>query len=103
MNHEHLLIFIIALNVVTFLVYGIDKLKARKNKWRIPESTLLLLAAFGGSIGAWLGMRVWHHKTMHRKFKYGVPLILFLQIALLVLDIPADSRPPIPVILGHLV
>lgn len=84
MNHEHLLIFIIALNVVTFLVYGIDKLKARKNKWRIPESTLLLLAAFGGSIGAWLGMRVWHHKTMHRKFKYGVPLILFLQIALLV-------------------
>ena len=79
-----LLIFITALNAVTFLVYGIDKLKARKNKRRIPESTLLLLAAFGGSIGAWLGMRVWHHKTMHRKFKYGVPLILFLQIALLV-------------------
>ncbi|MCQ2111593.1 MAG: DUF1294 domain-containing protein [Bacteroidaceae bacterium] len=79
-----LFFFIIALNAVTFLVYGIDKLKARKNKWRIPESTLLLLAAFGGSIGAWLGMRVWHHKTMHRKFKYGVPLILFLQIALLV-------------------
>ena len=71
------------LNVITFFLYGIDKWKAKKNRWRIPESTLLLLAVLGGSIGAWLGMKIWHHKTMHKKFKYGIPLILVLQIGAL--------------------
>ena len=71
------------LNVITFLVYGIDKWKAKKERWRIPESTLLLLAVVGGSIGALLGMKVWHHKTMHKKFKYGIPLIIVLQIGVL--------------------
>ena len=71
------------LNVITFLVYGIDKWKAKKEKWRIPEWTLLLLAFVGGSIGALLGMKVWHHKTMHKKFKYGIPLIIVLQIGVL--------------------
>ena len=71
------------INVITFLVYGIDKWKAKKEKWRIPESTLLLLAVVGGSIGALLGMKVWHHKTMHKKFKYGIPLIIVLQIGVL--------------------
>ena len=75
--------FIAILNVITFLIYAIDKWKAKKNRWRIPESTLLLLAVLGGSIGAWLGMKIWHHKTMHKKFKYGVPLILVLQIGAL--------------------
>ena len=74
--------FLAAINVITFLVYGIDKLKAKKRKWRIPEATLLLLAIVGGSIGAWTGMKVWHHKPMHKKFKYGVPLILMIQIGL---------------------
>lgn len=78
-----LLYYLIAINAITFIAYGIDKWKARKNKWRIPESTLLLLAVFGGSIGAFLGMRVWRHKTMHKKFKYGIPSILVLQIGLL--------------------
>lgn len=78
-----LLYYLIAINAITFITYGIDKWKARKNKWRIPESTLLLLAVFGGSIGAFLGMRVWRHKTMHMKFKYGIPSILVLQIGLL--------------------
>ena len=73
--------YILGINVIAFLVYGIDKLKARKGWWRIPEATLLLLAAIGGSIGAWLGMKVWHHKTMHRKFRYGLPLILLLQLS----------------------
>ena len=82
---ETLLYYIIGVNVLTFLVYGIDKLKAKKGKWRISEATLLMLAIIGGSIGAWLGMKVWHHKTMHKKFKYGIPLILVLQIALLIL------------------
>ena len=70
-------------NVITFFLYGIDKWKAKKDRWRIPESTLLLLAVLGGSIGAWLGMKIWHHKTMHKKFKYGIPLILVLQIGAL--------------------
>ena len=74
--------YILGINAVTFIVYGIDKLKAKRGKWRIPESTLLLLAAIGGSIGAWLGMKVWHHKTMHKKFQYGVPLLLILQLVL---------------------
>ena len=77
-----LLFFIIGINIITFMVYGIDKLKAKKGKWRIPEATLLLLAIVGGSIGAWCGMKVWHHKTMHKKFKYGVPMILIIQIGL---------------------
>lgn len=77
------LAYLLAINVATFLVYGIDKLKAKRAKWRIPEATLLLLAAVGGSIGAWLGMKVWHHKTLHMKFRYGVPIILLLQIALI--------------------
>lgn len=74
---------VLALNVVTFIVYGVDKLKAKKHWWRIPEATLLLLAALGGSIGAWAGMKVWHHKTQHLKFKYGVPAIFILQVLLL--------------------
>ena len=78
----YLLYFLAAINVITFMVYGIDKLKAQKGKWRIPEATLLLLAIVGGSIGAWTGMKVWHHKTMHKKFKYGVPMILIVQIGL---------------------
>lgn len=71
-------------NLVTFLVYGIDKLKAKYGRWRIPESVLLGLAALGGSVGAWLGMQVWHHKTQHKKFKYGVPAIFVAQVALIV-------------------
>ena len=74
---------LICINVVTFLVYGIDKWKAKHSKMRIREAALLMLAVLGGSIGALLGMRVWHHKTMHKKFKYGLPLILLAQIALI--------------------
>ena len=75
--------YLIALNIVTFFVYGIDKLKAKQGYWRISEATLLFLAVIGGCIGALLGMKVWHHKTMHLKFKYGLPLILLAQIALI--------------------
>ena len=80
-----IIIYLITINVVTFFLYGIDKWKAKRSKWRIPEATLLGLAVIGGSIGAWLGMKVWHHKTQHKKFKYGLPLILLAQIALIAL------------------
>ena len=71
---------LIVVNAVAFIVYGIDKYRARNGKWRIPEATLLMLAVVGGSVGAWLGMKAWHPKTRHRKFRYGVPAILLLQI-----------------------
>ena len=77
-----ILYYPLAVNIVTFLLYGIDKYKAKKSKWRISEATLLTMAAIGGSIGAWAGMRLWHHKTMHKKFKYGIPVIIIMQIAL---------------------
>ena len=80
---ELLLYYFVCVNVLTFLVYGIDKSKARQGKWRISEATLLLLAVIGGSIGAWLGMRVWRHKTMHKKFKYGIPAILMIHIIII--------------------
>lgn len=77
-----ILLYIVLINILTFFIYGIDKLKAKKSKWRVPESTLMGMAIIGGSIGAWLGMKIWHHKTLHKKFKYGVPLILVAQTAL---------------------
>ena len=82
--HLIIIYYLLVINAVAFFVYGIDKLKASKGWWRIPESTLLLLAIIGGSIGAWLGMKAWHHKTMHRKFQYGLPVIFLLQLALAV-------------------
>ena len=78
-----LLYYLIVINILTFAVYGIDKWKARQGSWRISEATLLMLAVIGGTIGALLGMQVWRHKTMHLKFKYGLPLILLAQIALI--------------------
>ena len=74
--------YLLAVNIATFFLYGIDKYKARKGRWRISEATLLLMAVIGGSIGAWAGMRLWHHKTMHKKFKYGIPIIIIIQVAL---------------------
>ena len=82
--HQYSLYYLLAVNSLTFLLYGIDKYKAQKGRWRISEATLLTMAAIGGSIGAWAGMRTWHHKTMHKKFKYGIPVIIIMQIALVV-------------------
>lgn len=76
-----LLIYLAAINIVAFFLYGIDKWKAQHDKWRITEATLLWIAVAGGSIGALIGMRLWHHKTLHAKFRYGLPAILILQIA----------------------
>ena len=101
-----LTIYLVTINVATFFVYGIDKAaskrgqsrtcssyaereqartkskwKAKQSKLRVREAALLLLAVLGGSIGAWLGMQVWHHKTLHKKFRYGIPLIIIAQVA----------------------
>ena len=78
-----LLYYLIVINVVTFLVYGIDKWKAKQGSWRISEATLLILAVIGGSIGALLGMKVWRHKTQHKKFRYGIPVIIIIQLVII--------------------
>ncbi len=69
---------------MTFTVYGVDKAKARRGAWRVPEKTLFLLPLLGGSVGALLGMLVFRHKTKHWYFVWGIPLILLAQIALAV-------------------
>ena len=79
---RNLVIYLIVINVLTFLIYGIDKWKAKKGKWRIPEDTLIWLAIAGGSVGALLGMYLFRHKTQHRRFTLGVPAILLVQAAL---------------------
>ena len=76
--------YLLAINIASFFLYGIDKYKAKKGRWRISEAILLLMAVIGGSIGAWAGMRLWHHKTMYKKFKYGIPIIIIIQVALAV-------------------
>ena len=79
-----LAVWLIAINLVTFAVYGADKRRARRGAWRVPEKTLFLLPLLGGSVGALLGMRVFRHKTKHWYFVWGIPLILLAQMALAV-------------------
>ena len=79
-----LAVWLIAINLVTFAVYGADKRRARRGAWRVPEKTLFLLPLLGGSRGALLGMRVFRHKTKHWYFVWGVPAILLAQAALAV-------------------
>ena len=76
-------IYLIGINILTFLIFGADKWKAKRDKWRIPEDTLIWLAIVGGSVGALLGMYLFRHKTKHRKFQIGIPVILLVQLGLL--------------------
>ncbi len=78
-------IYFVVFNLIAFIMYGVDKKKAIKHKWRIPEHDLILVAVLGGSIGALLGMKAFRHKTKHTKFVIGVPAILVVQLILLVL------------------
>ena len=80
-------IYLLVINLVTFFVFGLDKWKAKYKEThektrRVPEKTLFLLAALGGSVGALLGMRAWHHKTLHKSFRFGIPAILILQLVI---------------------
>ena len=77
-----LLVYLLAVNLVLFAVMGIDKRKAIKGQWRVPEKTLFLLAIAGGSIGGILGMQLFRHKTRHWSFRLGFPAILVLQLTL---------------------
>lgn len=74
--------YLVIVNILAFIMYGLDKQKAVKKQWRIPEVQLLGIAAIGGSIGAILGMQFFHHKTRKWKFKIGVPVFLALQLIL---------------------
>lgn len=73
-------IFMLFMSIVGFCAMGIDKAKAKKGAWRIPEKTLLGIAVLGGGAGVWLGMEFFRHKTKHWYFKYGVPAIYLLEI-----------------------
>ena len=87
------IIYLAAINVITFIMFGADKARAVKGRWRISESALILAALLGGSIGALAGMRIFHHKTRHRKFTVGIPVILVLQIVFMVLYYPYIPAP----------
>ena len=78
-----LLVYLVIINISSLIVYGIDKYQAAKHLWRIPERTLLLLAAVGGSYGAFLGMLIWHHKTQKWTFRIFVPLLMVLWAVLI--------------------
>ena len=79
-----IIFYLLAINIVAFIAFGVDKYKAKRDKWRIPESTLLTMAVLGGSIDALAGMRVWRHKTLHDKFRIGIPVILALHIIVII-------------------
>lgn len=82
MVQNALIIYWGIINIIAFVMYGIDKQKAVHNKWRIPEVQLLAAAALGGSLGALFGMQFFHHKTKKWKFRIGVPVILAVQLIL---------------------
>lgn len=81
---KYLLIYLLIINALGFILMLADKHKARKNKWRIPEATLMTVAALGGSVGSLLGMYLVRHKTKHLKFTLGIPAILVVQIGIAV-------------------
>ncbi|MBQ3255828.1 MAG: DUF1294 domain-containing protein [Oscillospiraceae bacterium] len=82
MIYQAFCIYLTAINTLLFALMGIDKYKAKRGLWRIPEKTLFLTAILGGSVGGILGMRIFRHKTRHNSFKYGFPAILIAQLAL---------------------
>jgi uncharacterized membrane protein YsdA (DUF1294 family) len=72
----------ICLNLWGWVLMGIDKGRAKKGRWRVPESRFFWIAGLGGALGIWLGMRLWHHKTLHASFRWGIPLLLLAWVAL---------------------
>ena len=83
-----IIVVLLVMNLISFALMGIDKVKAKRGSWRVPEKTLFLVTALFGGLGGTLGMRVFRHKTKHWYFKYGFPALLVVQIALLALILP---------------
>ncbi|MBD5488606.1 MAG: DUF1294 domain-containing protein [Lachnospiraceae bacterium] len=79
-----IIVYLVVINFISFIMMGLDKYKAKKRAWRIPESTLFVLALIGGSIGSIAGMHLFHHKTRHWYFLYGMPAILIIQILIVI-------------------
>lgn len=77
-----MIIVLVVINLIAFILYGVDKHRAKNHQWRISEKTLIGIAVIGGSIGAILGMYIFHHKTKHWYFRYGLPAILIVQVVL---------------------
>ncbi len=73
-------VYLIILNIIGFVLMGLDKRKARREQWRTPEKHFFIVAWLGGSLGCWLGMKMFHHKTRHKTFTVGIPAILVVQI-----------------------
>jgi len=94
---EVVLIYLLIVNAIGFLLMTVDKYKAKKNLWRIPESTLMTVALIGGSIGSLIGMYTVRHKTKHLKFTVGIPVILVLQIAAFIWILTLLTRESQPV------
>lgn len=85
MIDNFIIFYLIVVNIITFFVFAIDKKRAVRNKWRIPEKTLMGLAVIGGSVGALAGMTMFRHKTRKLMFRFGIPIILIFQIAVILL------------------
>ena len=78
-----ILLYAAVMSLIAFAAFGIDKFKAKTNRWRISEKTLFSLALLGGGVGAYLGMKVFHHKTRHKQFAVGLPLIMVVQLVII--------------------
>ena len=81
---KNIVIYLVVINILGFLIMGLDKWKDKNGKWRIPENTLLLFTILGGGIGTISGMYIFRHKTKKAKFTVGMPAILVLEIALFI-------------------
>lgn len=79
---KYIAVYLCIINALAFLLMLIDKQKAKKNRWRIPEATLLGVSAIGGSVGGLLGMCLLRHKTLHKRFSIGIPLMLVAHLAI---------------------
>lgn len=92
-----IILYLIAINLIGFCMMGVDKRKARRGKWRVKEASLFLAAVIGGSLGSWLGMYVFRHKTKHWYFVVGMPLILVLQVIVVLFFISRTGNQPVQI------
>lgn len=83
-NLTNIFVYLLIINIFSFVLFAVDKRRSQKGGWRIEERNLLLSALLGGSLGAWLGMYILHHKTRHIKFYMGLPLIILVQAILII-------------------